>query len=76
MFSAVAEGRSPERHGAKRSTILRPLTPARNYATIADRKSKFGSVFLIEKFTKTKTYTEKYFLFLIHKIRLIHKMRF
>ena len=49
-FSAVAEGRSPERHGAKRSTILRPLTSARNYATLS-RPKKVNSEFIQAKHT-------------------------
>ena len=31
------------------ATILRPLTSARNYATIADRKSKFGGAWNEER---------------------------
>ena len=45
VFSAGAEEQSSERHGAKRCTILRPLTSARNYANLRPRKSKFGGLF-------------------------------
>ena len=39
------------------ATILRPLTSARNYATIADRKSKFGG---LEKVSfKADNYSEE-----------------
>ena len=43
-FSAIAEGKSPERHGARRSTILRLFTFARNMLRWSDGiRHNFGS---------------------------------
>ena len=56
MFETTGStGRFEHLSGA--ATILRPLTSARNYATIADRKSKFRG---LEKVSfKADNYSEK-----------------